>query len=181
MQKREEKVDSIQVEDSPRLERTFSLTDYPMYLIGYIRQMNYAGLQDILAPLGATPYEWRILASLQETDGQTMSTLSGHTITERTYLTKIVAKMEAEGLVTRLGDKADRRLVRIFITSYGMERFRSILPAAQAHFEETLRLLGATERKTLTALLGKIAAGLDKVQERHPLMPRELSGLFKPD
>jgi DNA-binding MarR family transcriptional regulator len=99
-----------------------------MFFIGHVHQANFVGLQKALAPVRSNPHEWRVLASLQENDGQTINHLAHQTVTERTYLSKIIAGMAQRKLVRRAPDDKDKRTVRIFLTDNGRTQFTALRP-----------------------------------------------------
>jgi DNA-binding MarR family transcriptional regulator len=69
----------------------------------------------------------------------------------------VIDELEARGLAERRPDPADRRARRVFLTEQGeqtLERIRALAADLQREFFGTLT---APERKTLYALLRKLA------------------------
>jgi len=93
--------------------------------------------------------------------GLTVTDLSNLLICTRSNATRLVQRLEQQGLV-RLGrDKADRRLVRVFLTAEGA----AMLDQAQvAHASSVKRRLGAlkvSELRDLDELTKKVVAQLE--------------------
>lgn len=74
--------------------------------------------------------EYLVLAMLSETPGHRhrMSALAVATNTSQSRLSRIVARMEKAGLITREGRQDDRRVVIAEITPAGLERIREAAP-----------------------------------------------------
>jgi DNA-binding MarR family transcriptional regulator len=77
---------------------------------------------------GATPSMLSALASVERLGPVTLSELAQLERVQPPSITKVVARLEDEGLVARSGDANDRRVSRIALTSKGkrfMEKNRS--------------------------------------------------------
>ena len=73
-------------------------------------------------------------------------------------LTKIVAHLEAIGLVARRADEADRRAARITLTAEGRERLARIRSDRDAFLEHRLRDLDPEARAVLAAAVPVLRA-----------------------
>jgi DNA-binding MarR family transcriptional regulator len=62
------------------------------------------------------PTRLGILLALADNDGVIMSKLGHRLFLEKSTMTGVIDKMEAEGLVERRSDRADRRALRIYLT-----------------------------------------------------------------
>lgn len=82
--------------------------------------------------------EYLVLAMLSEAPDHRhkMSALATATNTSQSRLSRIVARMEKDGLVTRAGRQDDRRVVIAEITPAGLERLREAAPAHVRHVRE---------------------------------------------
>ena len=58
---------------------------------------------------GLSVTEWRVLASLFGSDGERIGALAQRALTKQPTLSKVVQRMEADGLVERNGARKDRR------------------------------------------------------------------------
>ena len=105
------------------------------------------------------------------TDGLSMTELANRILHSKSGLTRVIDRMEADGLVRRERPPEDRRMVKVFLTPTG----RKTLQAArvmhhrgiQQHF---VQHLNARELAALTAALEKVR---DHVR---PLRPGRVSG-----
>ena len=101
-----------------------------------------------------------ILESLWREDGQTPGELSQHLGVETPTVTRAAQRMEVTGLVRRMPDAEDARLVRVYLTERGRE-VQPLLPALlRAATEEVLAGLTQEERTELVRLLKRVQKNL---------------------
>jgi len=70
--------------------------------------------------------------------------------------------MERKGLVRRVRNRADRRIVNVFLTERGRALEKRLLPLAVEVNRVALRKLSSPELQSLHALLTKLRASLDE-------------------
>lgn len=116
--------------------------DYLLYLLAAASEAASAEFHAHVRDQGLRVPEWRVLASLHDSDGAMITTLAKLALAEQSRLTKIIDQMAAKGLVTRKGDDADRRRVRVWITEAGRTIASRLIEDARAH---EARLLDALE------------------------------------
>ena len=73
---------------------------------------------------------------------------------------RIVKRLEAEGLVAREPDPADRRAIRLHLTADGEREARRLLAARQAALAPLLAGLGERESAALERLLERLLASV---------------------
>lgn len=127
--------------------------------VGYQVRMTHRALQRYLQikikPHGVTLGTWYFLRALWHEDGLTQRELSRRIGTrEPTTMTAIVA-MEANGLVRRVRNDADRRKQNVFLTQKGRRLKTRLLPLASEVVNTATA--GFAERE-LTLFLGLLAA-----------------------
>lgn len=93
--------------------------------------------------------EWRVLACLTDADGLSVGELAAMALMKQPRLTKVLDRMEAEGLVERRGTAADRRRTPIHLTAKGRKLVKPVLRAARAHEADLLRRFSDEERATI--------------------------------
>lgn len=106
-----------------------------------------------------------LMAQLQRCPaGLSMSELSQRLMVTGGNVTGIVAALEAEGLIAREPDAADRRVNRVRLTEAGRTSFERM---AEAHEEWIIDLyagLSAEEQADLSKLLGRLKAHASNVR-----------------
>jgi DNA-binding MarR family transcriptional regulator len=86
----------------------------------------------------------------------TLSQLAARLSCVRSNMTQLVDRLEADGLVKRLDDPADRRSVRAELTQLGKERQRAGEKAVKRVQSEFAASLTTRERSALEAALGAL-------------------------
>ena len=82
-----------------------------------------ARLEQGLASVGLSPAKHAVLSQLARAgEPLTLSELASRVCCVRSNMTQLVDRLEAEGLVRRIDDSGDRRVVRAAITPLGEER-----------------------------------------------------------
>lgn len=103
-----------------------------------------------------------VLATLDHADGPlTMGELSGRLLVSNGNVTGVVARLEAEGLLTRHADPADRRSYHVELTGKGRRVFARMAAAHAGWIEALFSDLGAAEIAALSKGLDRIKSALD--------------------
>ena len=80
-------------------------------------------------------------------------------------MTEVADKLEAEGMLKRVRDKKDRRVVRVHLTERGKAMHEKILETRADNLERTLGELNEKDQTKLLHALRDAAMILDKVTE----------------
>ena len=116
-----------------------------------------------LARNGASLGTWIVLNALSEEGIVSQSMLASHAHVEGATITHHVDRLEAQGLVRRQPDPADRRVRRIEPTPEGKRLHRKLLADMRA-FETTLFSgIDGGEREQLRSVLDRIGVNLERV------------------
>jgi DNA-binding MarR family transcriptional regulator len=108
--------------------------------------------REALRPIGLQPTQFTLLVALRLLDTVTVSALAEEVVTDPTTLSRNLAVMEREGLVTvSRGDDRRTRLVRL--TEGGDEALERALPIWQETNERLTRAMGP---ERLAGLLGQV-------------------------
>ncbi len=150
------------------------LWDRPGYLVRRLHQIHVALFLEECAGSTITPVQFGLLSVLAEGEPLDQRALGAKVGIDRTNVADVLARLEAQGLVERIVNPADRRMKLASLTPAGrdfvgrlqasmeraQERLLAPLEAAERrHFLEQLhRLVAAnneTGRATLSADLGR--------------------------
>lgn len=93
--------------------------------------------------------EWRVLACLSDADGVSIGELAAMALMKQPRLTKVLDRMEAEGLVEQRDNAADHRRTPVHLTAKGRKLVKPVLRAAQAHETDLLKRFSDEERATI--------------------------------
>jgi DNA-binding MarR family transcriptional regulator len=120
-----------------------------------LRQESRTGME-------TSPTRTAALATIEREGPLTPSALAEHEGIQRPTATRVVARLEDAGLVTRMTDAEDRRVVQIAITAEGRTLLRRIRSRKNQFLAQRLRELTPQERDTLASA----AALLERLLER---------------
>ncbi|MCM2563166.1 MarR family winged helix-turn-helix transcriptional regulator [Lutimaribacter sp. EGI FJ00015] len=109
------------------------VSSYLLYLLAAASEAASAQFHAHVRKAGLRVPEWRVLAWLHDRDGEMITRLALISLIEQSRLTKIIIQMEERGLVTRQGDKADRRRVRVWLTKSGRDLSQQLVADARQH------------------------------------------------
>lgn len=96
----------------------------------------------------------KVLASAEEP--MVLSDLAEHIHCVRSNVTQLVDRLEHDGLVERLHDPADGRMVRARLTDAGRRAFQQAQAIFIKHSDAVSAALGDTDAATVSEALGKL-------------------------
>lgn len=112
----------------------------------------------MLAEIGLHPGQETVLQLLSEQDGQTMSGLAEAMGVQPPTVTKMIARMGAQGLVTRDASGEDGRKIHVLLTDEGRECARKLKALWRGLERDATRELNSKERGDLAELLERMAS-----------------------
>lgn len=113
------------------------------------------------AGLGLTVEQCRVLAHLARNEGVSQARLAELTDTDPMTLGRALERMEADGLLERRPDPADRRARTVHLRAAAAPLLREIWRHAGAVRAEALAGLTAADRRELVRLLRRMRTNLD--------------------
>jgi DNA-binding MarR family transcriptional regulator len=111
--------------------------------------------------LGLTPSQFDIVATLGNTPGMTFRQLGEETLITKGTLTGVVDRLEARGLVRRVGSETDGRSTLVQLTARGEAEFARAYPAHIAHLKKPFAALTAGDLDALEGMLDRLAAAFE--------------------
>jgi len=129
------------------------------------------------ADAGMTHFEFMVLSTLQQTQGEAMRTkdLAAAVNATMPRLSRVVGKLSERDLVERVGDAEDARVVTVRLTTAGR---RALVRAVPSHIELVRQLvldrLSPDQLDALADALEPLVEGLDP-QSRRGFLPGRAS------
>lgn len=123
------------------------------------RSQQYRALRD--GPHDITHMDSRVLGFFGRHPGATQSDLAQHSGRDKAQLARLVKGLRDRGLLAGTADEADRRNLRLSLTSDGQAVQRALQLQAKRLSAKAVAGLGAAERAQLVALLQRVQANLD--------------------
>lgn len=133
--------------------------DYLLYLLAASSHALSGEFHATVKRQGIKVNEWRVLACLVDRPGMMLTELAGLVLFEQSHLTKVIDRMERQGLVARAKTKEDRRKVLIQITEEGRKSVAPLISAARQHEASAIRNLDLADVVTLKGILKKLVLG----------------------
>ena len=128
-----------------------------------LSSLGYAvskGFHGILAPFDLHPREFAVLRAVGVQEGRTQQALADGLQIPRSRMVSIVDDLEAEGLLERRPNPADRRVRELYLTADGRKTLERSFAEALAYEQHVGAGLTAEERERLLDLLERIADNL---------------------
>ncbi len=127
------------------------------YLLARASHALWRGFEPRLREAGLNSLEWRVLATLSDSEPLTVGQLALEVLAQQPTVTKTLDRLEAQGWVQRRADATDARRARVALTSAGLHHVAPLLAHAKAHEAQRLQTLGVRDlqrmREALRALV----------------------------
>src|SRR5690554_5856286 len=105
---------------------------------------------------GLTVTEWRVLGSLIEGEGETVGELAELAVIKQPTLSKVLPRLESEGMVTLKTSRVDRRQTLVKITPKGTRLISGLCDRAMQHQHRLLEKLDPDHADRLVYMLRDI-------------------------
>jgi DNA-binding MarR family transcriptional regulator len=116
-----------------------------------------ARLEEALAGAGLSIAKFEALSVLVSQDRPiNLSEVAAKLICVRSNVTQLIDRLEADGLVKRADDPADRRAVRAEVTTLGRRRYAAGIPVVNAVLQDVASKLSAVDSQKLRRALDAI-------------------------
>ena len=147
--------------DELKQTRPFVSLEQEVYLeIQRTSQVALRWVAEAIKPSGLTPSQFNVLRILR---GARPGALSSREIGDRMVhqdqdLTRLLDRLEAQGLVAQSRDADDRRVVNVRVTKAGMARIESASKVVAERLKQSLGPLGPRKLGALADLLEQVRA-----------------------
>ncbi len=107
---------------------------------------------------GLTDQQWRIIRALNEVDAMEIADLGRICCLHVASLSRILPKLESDGLIARRISKNDQRRVIISLTPRGRRLFDEVAPESEAIYSALAREIGPVRLDQIYSLLDEVIA-----------------------
>jgi len=129
------------------------IDDYLAYLLARASHQVSREFHRELKPYGLTVIEWRVLATLEGSNGCSLGEVAEAVLFKQPTITKLIDRMERDDWVKRLPGAGDRRRIRIVMTERGHRVVGELLAKAKRHEAACLGTYSAAEIENLKRIL----------------------------
>jgi len=127
--------------------------DYLLYLLARGSHAVSGEFHAKLRKAGVSVPVWRVLATLSGSPGETVTGLAESCLLQQPTMTKLLDRMVRDGIVKRMPDQRDRRVVRIQMLPRGELMVKDLLVAAKQHEADLLARFPMIDQLKLKELL----------------------------
>jgi len=134
------------------------LAELPSWLLNAAARRGDRLVSAALAGAGLGKHHYRVLVALDDDGPSSQADIGRAIMLDRSDLHAVLNRLEADGLVERAPDPADRRRNVVALTRDGRSTLRRLDKRVAAAQDELTAALSADERAQLVALLRRIGA-----------------------
>ncbi|HEY2572144.1 MAG TPA: MarR family transcriptional regulator [Solirubrobacteraceae bacterium] len=130
---------------------------FPGYLLARLGEASSRRFHRALEPEGLHPRHFGVMTMVAAQPGMSQQQLHEKTAIDPSSMVAVIDELQARGLAERRQDPDDRRARTIFLTEQGEHTLQRIRGVAAELQREFFAALTTQERRTLHALLRKLA------------------------
>ena len=119
-------------------------------LLQKARENSVAFVRPVLAEHGLTEQQWRVLKVLDEHKELSAQKIATECCILSPSLSRILARLHADGLILRKSDHLDQRTLNIRLSAKGKRIYEKLSPIVMRQYEKLSKSMG---QKTLINLL----------------------------
>ncbi|MDP6375066.1 MAG: MarR family transcriptional regulator [Pseudomonadales bacterium] len=138
------------------------------FLCHDIARLMAAEYNHMVAPLGLTRTQWRVIVYLHRQDGLSQVALARMLGTGKVAVGTLVSRLERDGWVQRRVDPGDRRTKRVFLTGKSRKMDGDMIRTGKQLTGLSLGGLSHTEQRELIRLLQAVKRNLLEVGQSNP-------------
>ena len=138
----------------------FSLEDYPFYLMTRTMAAYYAMLEKALKKAGVDQPRWRVLMILGAQNPSTMSELAERSVIKASTMTRLIQRMQRQGLVKSAKHPGDNRISKVSLTPLGKQRLKMVRTIGGQIFQRTFGTVEDARLKDFVAILKRVISTL---------------------
>jgi len=106
--------------------------------------------------------KWRILMLLNDRSPSSVGELARRSVTKMPTLTRVLIRMEEEGLIVRQADAGDKRYVQVTMTPSAVKTLKAVQAIGQKVFERAIEGVSSDEIAAMTQTLIRIRTNLHR-------------------
>ncbi len=114
-----------------------------------------------LRTLRMSSSQWRVISVLKAYGALSIGEIVEATLMEQPTISRVVSRLEKNGMVARRSSTRDSRMALISLTNAGLDAFKQIIPTAMRQQELALDGIARKEIAQLIATLEKIESNIE--------------------
>ena len=145
---------------NPATSDEFTFRDWPFY---WIARANGSYLKCMEAELQVVNLDiprWRVLMTLAEEKRLSVSAIADYAIVKLSTMTKIIQRMQKDGLVISRTLSTDGRVTEVLLTEKGHEASVAAWEAANRVYTKAFAGIGVAKKKQINTILKQVVGNL---------------------
>lgn len=122
-------------------------------LLQKARENSVAFVRPVLAEHGLTEQQWRVIKVLAEHNEMSAQDIATESCILSPSLSRILARLDADGLILRKSDSSDQRALNIKLSAKGKRIYKKLAPRVIQQFEKLGKSMGQETLVNLLAVL----------------------------
>lgn len=135
---------------------SFDINSFPFYWVARLNSQYEHEMDKTLKKIGMDVSRWRVAMLLRIHGELRVSDIAKHALGKIPTITKIVQRMEEEGLVTSQILSTDARVKVVKLTEQGSNNIETILHTTQTLFEQAFENISEEEIKQFNQISQKL-------------------------
>ena len=131
------------------------------FLLNKTALLSKTSFHQKLKPFDISPEQWTLIFRIVHNDGLTQKELSDSTYKDQANVTRIIYRLEHKGILKRVRNAKDKRIINIFATPLAKEIVQKVVPLSEQHNQNLAKGLNTKEHKLLLDLLHKVEKNLE--------------------
>ncbi len=141
-----------------RSEAPLFVNDYLPALLARASELISSEFHVVARKQGFSVTEWRVMATLAGGTPMSIGQLAQVTVTKQPTVTRLLDRMESNGLVRRLPHDSDRRITLVRITDSGVHKIEHLMGLAREHERRLMEPFGLQRSEELKKTLRQMIA-----------------------
>ena len=138
----------------------FQLDDYPLYNLNRTSATYIEAMTDSLKHYNMDQPSWRVLMLLGDKNPSTVGDLSRRSVTKFSTITRILIRMENDGLIERKPFPDDNRVIEVFITNKGKDILQELKILASKIYQKAFDGISDQDAINFTNILIRMRENL---------------------
>lgn len=134
----------------------FRVDQWPFYLIARTASRYEMDMESALRRIGMDVPSWRALMLLHERNPSSVSEIATQAVLRLSTMTRVVQRLEKQGLVRIARRPADARVTDVYITPEGERAVEQVRAIASRIYQSAFKDLSAADIETLNGLLRRV-------------------------
>ena len=148
---------------SPSAREIYDLNNRLFFRLLQVANVMHNSASQAVEPLGLTSQQWSVLGSVARFEGQggaTVNDLSAHLRMSRQNLSKLLQRLERDGLTQRVSATHDLRQRYVVMTGNGKAIWKSLQKIAIPFHESALQGFSIAERIRFLEFITRLETGM---------------------